>query len=168
MNIYNLIVQSLLLILLCSSVSLFANITATVQKPWNSATSNFVYTVGFLKHSTIDWQYYEIGVVLMPNIESEGSSLIEGPKFQKKYDHSFYGAYGGYYITLFPIFRPGFLFGTIMKKNEIYSSIDGINYHITSYSDFNLDYYAAFSIQSGIFSFVLSNKGIGGGINVQF
>jgi hypothetical protein len=50
----------------------------------------------------------------------------------------------------------------------IYGSPDGKDYYLHSYSDFRLDYYAAFCIQSGVFSFVISNYGIGGGLNYMF
>ena len=67
-----------------------------------------------------------------------------------------------------PIFRPGIMLGTTLRDNAIYHSADNDAYYLHSYSEFRFDYYAAFSIQAGIFSFVISNYGIGGGLNYMF
>lgn len=82
--------------------------------------------------------------------------------------YSLYGVYTGYYLYVYPIFRPGLLLGTALKKDEIYKSIDGINYKLEKYDTYKIDYYAGLTIQSGILTFLLSNFGIGGGINIQF
>jgi hypothetical protein len=145
-----------------------ANITFTVQMPWYSNSTSLIYSAGFLRHSKWQGQYYEIGLSIMPHFSSEPLNTIDDTKYRKEYAKSIYGAYGGYYLALYPILRPGLIFGSVLRKNEIYSSTDDVTYKLSDYSKTFIDYYAAFEIQSGIFSFIVSNFGIGGGLNVQF
>lgn len=160
-----LLISALFCALPCNSQ---INLASTVQKAWNTHSPEPIFSISILKHSKVDWQYYEFGGVFMIPFHSGPNSVMDSVKYQKEYDRSFYGLYGGYFVTVAPILRPGVLLGTLLTSKETYSSRNGTSYSHTSNSSLQMDYYAAFEIQSGIFTFIVSNKGIGGGLNVQF
>jgi len=150
--------------------SSYAGISLGVQKAWNTKDNDVVLTGGYmLQSSRRSWEYYEGGVVVLPGSRSGVLNRDVG-KYSRQYRNSAYGVYGGYYVYLMSIFRPGILVGTTIRDNVVYSSNDAAlrGAWIETYSDFNVDYYVAFSVQVGIFSFILSNYGIGGGLNYMF
>jgi len=147
-----------------------AGIALGVQKAWNTKESNVVITGGYmLQSSRRDWEYYEGGVVVLPGSRS-GLLNSDVGKYSRQYQNSAYGVYGGYYVYLMSILRPGILVGTTIRDNVVYASDDAAlrGAWIEAYSDFRFDYYVAFSVQVGLFSFILSNYGIGGGLNYMF
>ena len=149
------------------SAAFGGGISLSIQKAWNTESDAYVYSAGYMRRSTRPFQYYEGGVVILPASRS-GTLINEPGKYSKHYQNSAFGLYGGYHVYLMPIFRPGIMLGTTLRDNAIYHSADNDTYYLHSYSEFRFDYYAAFSIQAGIFSFVISNYGIGGGLNYMF
>jgi len=153
---------------LCPFSAVFGNgISVGVQKAWNTESDSYLYSAGYMRYSSRQFQYYEAGMVILPASRSR-ALLNELGKYSKHYQNSAWGVYGGYYFYLMPIFRPGVMLGTTLRDNAIYNSQDGKDFYLHSYSDFRLDYYAAFSVQVMIFSFTISNYGIGGGLNYMF
>jgi hypothetical protein len=142
-------------------------ITANVQKAWNTQDVSLVYSAGYLIKSPKDFLYFEGGMVGLPASRSK-TTLNEPGKYSKEYQNSAYGIYGGTYFYLMPVFRPGILVGTAIRDNIVLNSHDDNDYYLRSYSEFKLDYYIGFSVQAGIFSFVISNYGIGGGLCYMF
>jgi hypothetical protein len=61
-----------------------------------------------------------------------------------------FGTYGGYYYNVCPIFRPGIVAGMVFQKE----------------SSWRTQLYYGVSIQAGIFTFVATSLGIGGGLNI--
>lgn len=142
-------------------------VSLSMQKVWNCKKTSFLYSAGFMKQSKNQFQYYEGGILVLPSIRSK-VAINDTFHFSKEYIHSAYGVYGGYYFNLMSLFRPGILIGTTMRSDVVYKSYDNFSYFLNEYKDFRLDYYAAFSIQSGMFSFIISNYGIGGGLCYRF
>lgn len=140
----------------------------TIQRAWNTPDTKLIYSVSTLMRSKINWQYYELGCVILPSFHTGTIHAMDNAVYHKKYDRSFYGVYCGYFVMVSPLFRPGILVGSLLASKETYSSTDGSSYALTDYSALQLDYYTALEVHVGIFTFHLSNKGIGGGLNVNF
>jgi len=144
-----------------------AGISACVQRAWSTRSNALIYSAGIMRPSGKSFQYYEGGILALPASRSS-AAMNDTARYAREYLHSAYGLYGGYFVNLAPVFRPGMIFGTMIRDDAIYKSHDDRGFFLNSYSDFRLDYYAAFSIQAGMFSFIISNYGIGGGLNYLF
>jgi hypothetical protein len=159
----------LLFIIIIPGIANAFGINATIQKPWKSSEKTPVISTGILINSKrVWWQYYEVGFVMLPGVRKNKEIQMQQSIYQESYLHSLYGLYTGYYIIISPLLRPGVLLGSAMKREEIYQSQDDEEFLYSYYSDYSFDYYLGFSIQVGMFSFVLSNYSIGGGINLSF
>jgi hypothetical protein len=145
-----------------------SGVAAGVQKAWGTKDDAYIVTAGYmLRLEKRDFEYYEGGVLVLPGIRSK-TMINEAGLYSRQYQNAAYGFYGGYFYYLMPIFRPGILVGTAVSDKVIYNSKDDTEYYLHSYGDFKIDYYIAFSIQAGAFSFTVSNYGIGGGLNYMF
>lgn len=142
-------------------------LSGNIQSAWNTENVSFVYTGGYMLMLSQEYQYYEGGIILLPASRSK-TTINELGKYSREYLNSAYGIYGGYYFYFMPLFRSGVLVGTVIRDNIKLSSNDDRDYYLNSYSDFKMDYYLAFSIQVGMFSFLISNYGIGGGLCYMF
>ena len=81
--------------------------------------------------------------------------------------HSFFGLYAGTHVALSPAFRPGILAWFSFKREEIFAVYDGQRHRI-SYSPYGVNPYIGIAIHVFVLSFIVTNEGIGGGINFSF
>lgn len=139
-----------------------------VQRSWDSKNHDLIYSVGMCRMSQSKAYYYEGGLIGLPAFSSPTFVKTESPNFEKTYTNTLFGFYAGYHLFLFPIFRPGLYVGTTLKKEDIYQSKTGEDFALSSRSSFRIDPYFAMSLHAGMLSLILSNYGIGGGINVAF
>jgi len=162
------IVVFLWLFWLCGVVFADSGVAVGLQKAWNAGQDGYLMTAGYmLRSEKRDFEYYEGGIVVLPG--NRTAVTVNDPGiYSKQHRNSAYGFYGGYFYYLAPIFRPGILIGTTVTDNVTYGSADGDRYYLYSYSDFRMDYYVAFSVQMGMFSVIVSNYGVGGGLNYMF
>jgi len=150
-----------LFLIVIAFVSKSANLDITVQSAWNTNGTHLIYSAGALfKSDKIPFTYYEFGIISLPRLYKRSSEYLP-PVNEKLY--SFYGIYGGYYIALMPIFRPGILLGTVLEQNALYSDRSLHPYEIKK---IGINYYAGLSIQLLFLTFQITNYGIGGGINL--
>jgi hypothetical protein len=153
---------------LAGVVSAESGVSVGVQRAWSTVDDRYVITCGYmLKTKNRDFEYYEGGVVALPAGRS-GVTVNDFGMYSRRYQNSAYGFYGGYFLYLMPVLRPGILFGTTVRDDVTYASRDGHDYYRYSYSNFRLDYYVALSVQIGFFSVTASNYGIGCGINYMW
>ena len=144
----------------------FANLM--VQSSFGTRESEWVYSVGGFRQSKSPHFYYEGGFVFQPAFGSSAALVLDGVKEEREYTHSFYGLYGGTHYNLWPILRPGVLFGTTLRKSVIFQSQDGTNFYFRRETDFAISPYFGLSAHVGICSLVLTNHGLGGGLNFPF
>jgi hypothetical protein len=78
-----------------------------------------------------------------------------------------FGLYAGTHIALSPAFRPGITCGFSFKREEIFAVYDGIEQRIR-YSPYEINPYIGLSIHLFVFSFILTNEDVGGGLNFSF
>jgi hypothetical protein len=110
-------------------------------------------------------QYLQFGVNIFPAKQREFSRHT-GDSYSYKYD-SYYGVYTGYYYAFSALLRIGVHIGAGSKRFREY--VNQSSYiRFNGYSDYKTVPYYGLGIQSGMFSFIVSNEGIGGGVNVSF
>lgn len=139
-----------------------------VQRSWDTQDHAFIYSAGVCRMSQTKSYYYEGGLIGLPSFSSPTFVKPESPRFEKAYTNTLFGFYAGYHLFLFPIFRPGLYVGTTLKKEDIYQSETGKDFALSLRTQFRIDPYFALSLHAGMLSLILSNYGIGGGINVAF
>lgn len=115
----------------CYSQSKMVNLN--VQK---SFIGKPLLSVGLLLPSRQEYRYYETGITV--KIPSE--------------ENYYYGLYGCVYVNIIPLFRPGFVTGFgIVKENTIMTA---------------KTYYGT-TVQIGIINLMVTSMGVGGGISVS-
>jgi hypothetical protein len=153
--------KTIILIIFLASV-LFADFGFDVawQRRWNDSNL-YSAAVGFSR-----WEkgYLTAGFNFLPAKNAKNSA----PQTQLNGDtlfipHSYYGGYSGYHFYLSKWFRPGVVFGVGWEKEE--KSVSGVRIGYTGYS---IVPYFGLDIHCLIFSFRLSNEGIGCGLNFRF
>lgn len=154
----------LLLIFILSflSISKCADMNITVQSAWNTNSYRMIYSVGALfKSNKLPYTYYEFGITSLPQLYKTTSQKPLLPTNEILF--TLYGIYAGYYIALLPIFRPGVVIGSVLEQNALYSGNSSRPYKINK---LGINYYAGISIHALLFTFLITNKGIGGGLNI--
>lgn len=149
-----------IILIISISCSLFANINLTVQNKWDEKvliSANYIKNVKESKH------YIEVGFNFIPS-KTENYSIIEGISHNKYEFDSYYGMATGYYYGVSRRIRPGLHFGVGYERFKKYSSING-EYQENGYKDWKVTPYFGFGLQIGIASFIITNEGIGGGLN---
>ena len=108
--------------ILCST--LYANLPVNfgLQQPHANKESPFIYSLGVFKNLKKSFYYYEGGILIQPNFTNNTQRIVNDEKFEKKYDHSSFGFYGGYHLLLNLLFRPGVIIGSTLKKEDIQTS----------------------------------------------
>ena len=137
-----------------------------IQRSWNAKDHDLVYSLGACRMSQNGSYYLEGGFVLMPSFSSQTVHPVQNFTEEIKYTKSAYGFYAGYHLNLFPIFRPGIVVGSSLKNENIYRKSVSTDLTLADEKEAVISPYFGLSIHSGIFSFVYSNYGIGGGINL--
>jgi len=146
--------------------ALYTNLN--IQSCRDCFNDNYSYNIGIMKMSKGGFYYWETGLLGMFGKTSSTPSKSQSYSFEKEYTNSAYGPYGGIHLSLYPILRPGIVFGSLLADKRIYVSTDNQNYSFSRISDYSLIPYFGFSLHMGILSFVLSNIGIGFGLNFNF
>lgn len=141
-------------------------INLELQRSWDTKDHDLIYSGGVCRMSQSKSYYYEGGLIGLPSFSSPTFVKTEIPRFEKTYTSSLFGFYAGYHLFLFPIFRPGLYVGTTLKKEDIFQSETSKGFALSSRTQFRIDPYFALSLHAGMLSLILSNYGIGGGINV--
>ncbi len=138
-------------------------INITMQKCWEN---KFIISCGYNKYLN-NRNYLEFGFNILP---AKTHKLIEKQEFlyEKQELNSLYGVYSGYYIVLAPIIRPGIVIGTNFIRKLVYRGLTINNLNKSSYTNYKISPYFGFTTQLGIFTFIVTNIGVGGGINFNF
>jgi hypothetical protein len=161
-------------VLLCLAILGFASdtragmVNVTIQYRSESSGHPLVYSVGLHFHGKSPLFYYEGGLLMKPAFSKDPTRLGAGLQFEDRRLRGVVGSYAGYHFHLSPLLRPGIYFGALLAQEEIRHSTDGQDYVRTGYTDYRLAPYFGLSLQAGILSFVFTNLGIGGGLNVPF
>ena len=142
----------------------YAQFDVTFQRNWES---HMIVSLSYIRSKPNDIRYSEYGIDIMPYREREFLTLSNVLN-RKERIYSLYGCHYGYYIFIGPLLRPGVHIGTALQKKQ-YSVqiIENGPWHNGGYSDFKIVPYFAFSVHCGFVSFVISNIGIGAGINFR-
>lgn len=139
-----------------------AAIDLTLQAPWRTKSFYPLLSVGVLfKSEKLPITYYKFGITAIPRFSYKTNSQNTQVSSHENL-FSLYGLYGGYYLSLIPIFRPGIILGTVLSQNAHYSGGSSTPYEIHS---LKLDYYAGLSVHVFCLTFIVTNCGIGGGLN---
>ncbi len=155
-----------LLLLIPALASCFVN--GTVQYASKTKDKRFVYALSVFKQTNATWYYYEGGVVFMPNFNGQKSALLMQGEREKRFHGDFYGAFVGYHLSLFPIFRPGVVMGSLLKRDEVYWKYESAPYRYKEDTEYHFSPYFGLSIHAGILSLLWTNTGLGAGLNVLF
>lgn len=160
--------NKIVLLIVFSTSSLFASIgfEAGIQKPFNAAGNWPAINVSLISTAPKPPFYFTSGVVLRPGQKLQTEENIDHTSEIRK-THSFFGLYAGTHIALSPAFRPGIKCGFSFKREEIFAVYDGIEQRIR-YSPYEINPYIGLSIHLFVFSFILTNEGVGGGLNFSF
>jgi len=157
--------NKLVLILISFVTLVTAQVDLTVQYKWDDKvlmTASYIKRIGESRH------YIQAGLNFMPS-KTENQLILESKNEHKFTFDSYYGLYTGYYCALIPIFRPGLHIGVGYKREARFSKTESETEFVENgYSDWKITPYIGGGLQFGIFSFIVSNEGIGGGINVFF
>ncbi len=137
----------------------------TMQYSFANKDHSPVYSLGACRMSSSGTYYLEGGFVGLPSFSNPTTHVVPNFTDEKKYTESLYGFYAGYHLYLFPIFRPGVLLGSSLKNENIYRKSATSEMILAEHKEAEISPYFGLSIQAGIFSFVYSNYGIGGGFN---
>lgn len=140
-------------------------VNLTVQVPHSKENSPLIYSASVFSLVKKNGTYMETGIIAQPNLNDDPKAIIDEVNYEKKYDHSLFGLYGGYHIMIFPIFRPGVIGGLVMQKERVFSGSEVNNLVLTSETDYEFSTYLGLSIQLGIFTLQITNLGAGGGLN---
>ena len=149
-------------IVLLTGVSIFPNFDMTVQKRWDE---KILFSAAYMKKLSKRRHYALIGLNIFPAKNSHYKNYQTSNIYYFRFD-SYYGLYTGYYLSLHGLLRPGIHIGAGFRRDKKYCIING-NEIENGYSKFKLSPYYGVGIQTGMFSFIISNQGIGGGVNVQ-
>jgi hypothetical protein len=141
-----------------------AMVNGTIQISNKTKSKKLLYSVGALRKLGSGIHYGEGGLLFLPNFKDRTKSNITSYDEQKDYVHSLYGAYAGYHLAVFPILRPGIVAGSVLRKDEIFRRRAWEEFSFTGNSDYTFAPYFGLSLQAGVFTFLWTNFGIGGGI----
>ncbi len=144
--------------MLISAFCTYASIDLTIQNKWDE---KFLISAAYMKRLSKSKQYLLLGINTFPS-KTKRFIKSETVRTLYKFD-SYYGLFTGYYYGFHPLFRPGIHIGSGFKREKEYTR-HGLN----GYTDFRLCPYYGIGLQSGIISLIISNEGIGGGINIVF
>lgn len=139
-------------------------VNINIQNPHSGKSSPLLYSAGIFSNPK-KTNYYEAGIIAQPNFSDYTYTAIDERFYSREYDHSLFGLYGGYHLIIFPIFRPGIVGGMVMKKDRLYYSETQESFTHSEDSEYNFSSYLGLSIHMGIFTFLITNVGIGGGLN---
>lgn len=137
----------------------------TVQKPFDAVGNWPILTMSFVKTSVKPPLYFSSGITMRPGTSVERQSTLENPGYREK-TYCFYGAFAGTHVALSPAFRPGLLAGFSFKREAKISPVD--SNRGVEYSSFFLNPYVGFTVHFMVLSFVVTNEGVGGGVNLSF
>lgn len=153
-----------LLFLLLPASTYCADLNLTVQAPWQTQSFYPLVSLGLLMRSERNqFTYFEVGLSSLPRFTySTTKKNVSFTSDERLY--SLYGIYGGYYFLLMPIFRPGIIAGTVLNQKAFYSGSSDKPFEIKPPT---LNYYAGISVHVFLLTFIVTNQGIGGGINLN-
>lgn len=158
--------MGIMLFLVLPCVAGKIGIDVTVQKPFSASGSWPVVNVSFLKNASNPPLYFSSGITLRPGI-STGFESNEEFSEQLRKTHSFYGIFAGTHVGFSPAVRPGIVAGVSFKREEIFG-VSGNQQIRTGYTPFKICPLFGISLQFFILSFLITNEGIGGGVNYSF
>ena len=122
--------------------------------------------VSILKNASKPPLYFSSGITLRPGI-SIGIESNEQFSEQLRKTHSFFGLVAGTYIGFSPAVRPGMVAGVSFRREEIFG-VSGNQRIRTGYTPYKISPLFGISLQCFILSFLITNEGIGGGVNYSF
>lgn len=161
-------VKALALLLACVGLAQASLLNGMAQRTWDASGHPVAYSLGLGVRSKYPWLYYEGGLLFKPGREAVRSEHVLDFQFEERRPRTILGTYAGFHVPIFPIFRPGIYLGTLLVRDEIRRGTDGASFTRSGYAPFEFRPYFGLSVQAGILSFVISNIGMGGGINVAF
>jgi len=138
------------------------------QKPFGGTAAGRT-GIASLSYYAPSWNrlpgFSEYGLVGMPPI-----GFSEEDPLDHRRTTSFVGLYAGHLFLLYGgRLRPGFTLGTVWEetaKPEWYQAQDG-GFQKRNVADSKFGPYFAFKVQASLFSFILSSRGWGAGINLS-
>lgn len=158
--------KGIIFISLLNISAMAIGIDISVQKTFDALGPWPAVSLQLTKNSKWQPVYFSTGVVFRPGPAYE--TTYNKPSVQEnRITHSFYGIYGGTFVGLAPIFRPGVLVG-ISWKREAVRGVDGAGKEfVKSYSAYQINPYFGMEVHILIMSFVVTNEGYGAGINLN-
>ncbi len=156
------------LIIALGAYTLLASVgfEAGVQKPFNATGDWPAINLSIITTAPKPPLYFTSGVVVRPGQEL-GIEANTPHTSEIRKTHSFFGLYAGTHVALSPAFRPGILAGFSFKREEVFAVYDGQRKRI-SYSPYGINPYIGLVVHAFVLSFIVTNEGIGGGINFSF
>lgn len=146
--------------LLLIVVIVFAKFDVTIQNKWDNKV---LFSASYIKCIKDSRHYIEAGFNFTPSKTMSTTNITGTYETTYEFD-SYYGMSTGYYFGLLQWLRPGVHFGVGYERFKKYSNINGVK-KMNGYKDWKASPYLAIGLQIGIATFIVSNEGIGGGIN---
>jgi|GEM_PF-6036237 hypothetical protein len=157
---------TLLVLAFCTALSASYGLDVDFQKAYNATGSWPVISAALIKTMDKPPFYFSTGVVIRPGDPLGPTTIIDHTEEIRK-TNSFFGIFAGSYVALTPAFRPGVVAGFTFKREEVFAIINGEQI-LNSYTPYNINPYIGFSLHFFILSFLVTNEGIGGGVNISF
>ena len=137
-----------------------------IQRPFDATGKWPAISAAIIKTMDKPPFYFSTGLILRPGDPLGPITIIDHTEEIRK-THSFFGLFAGSYVGLTPALRPGVVAGFTFKREEIYAVVNGLDVR-NSYTPYNINPYIGLSVHFFILSILLTNEGIGGGINLSF
>jgi len=152
--------KKILLVTLFSFSALFADFGFDVglQRRWNDSN---LWNAGI---AFSRWQsgYITTGFNFLPAKNKKYSVAQSIPGDTTFLPHAYFGAYSGYHWRFSQIIRPGVVFGIGWEREE--KEVGGQK---IGYTDFSVIPYFGLDIHIAVFTFRVSNEGVGCGLNFR-
>jgi hypothetical protein len=149
-----------------SGVLASLGIDLDIQRAYNATGHWPVLSAAIIKTMDKPPFYFSTGVVVRPGDPLGPTTIIDHSEEVRK-TNSFFGIFAGSYVGLTPALRPGVVAGVTFKRDEVFAIVNDEKI-LNSYTPYNINPYIGLSLHFFILSFLLTNEGIGGGINISF